>query len=79
MEASFDDIVKDYMLSYVSNVEYSVDDYRNGSRFINNTFSRIKGGEFNSNEDLQYLSKKYLVEKIGLTESKLNVLRKKLY
>jgi protein tyrosine/serine phosphatase len=79
MGSQFDDIVKDYMLSYVDNNEYSADDYKNGSRFINNMFSRIKREEFNSNEDIQCLTKKYLVEKIGLTENELIALGTKLY
>jgi protein tyrosine/serine phosphatase len=78
MGAKFDDIVKDYMLSYVDKNEYSTDDYKNGSLFMVNMFSKIKGGSANPDEDLQYLAKNYLVEKIGLNDNELNLLASKL-
>jgi hypothetical protein len=78
MGAKFDDIVKDYMLSYVDNKEYSDHDYKNGSLFMINMFSKIKEAVFSPDEDLQYLAKKYLVEKIGLNENELNLLASKL-
>jgi protein tyrosine/serine phosphatase len=76
--AKFDDIVKDYMLSYVDNKEYSDHDYKNGSLFMINMFSNIKEAVFNPDEDLQYLAKKYLVEKVGLNDNELNLLASKL-
>jgi protein tyrosine/serine phosphatase len=78
MGANFDDIVKDYMLSYVDGDEYSEADYKNGSVFMVNMFSKIKGASFNSNEDLQCLTKKYLLEKIGLNNIELKTLENKL-
>jgi protein tyrosine/serine phosphatase len=78
MGAKFDDIVKDYMLSYVDNKEYSDHDYKNGSLFMVNMFSEIKGRAVESNDDLQCLSKRYLVEKIGLSDDELNLLARKL-
>jgi protein tyrosine/serine phosphatase len=78
MGAGFNDIVNDYMLSYVEPGEYSTDDYKTGSLFIRNTFSKIKGTTFTLNEDLKRLSRKYLLEKIGLTDEKLNLLANKL-
>jgi hypothetical protein len=41
-------------------------------------FSKIKGRAVDSNEDLQYLSKRYLVEKIGLNDDELHLLARKL-
>jgi protein tyrosine/serine phosphatase len=78
MGAKFDDIVKDYMLSYVDINEYSANDYKNGSMFVRNMFSKIKGSLINSYEDLQYLSKKYLVEKIGLNANQIELLENRL-
>jgi protein tyrosine/serine phosphatase len=78
MGATFDEIVKDYMSSFVDNNEYSADDYKNGSRFMQNMFSKIKGGLLNPNEDLQYLSRKYLAEDIGLDNNQLDILTNKL-
>jgi protein tyrosine/serine phosphatase len=57
MEAKFDDMVKDYMLSYVDGDEYSKNDYNDGTRVIRNLFGTIKGGLINTDDDLQYLSK----------------------
>jgi protein tyrosine/serine phosphatase len=76
--AKFDDIVKDYMFSYVDKDEYSADDYKNGSVFMINMFSKIKGELVNSNENLQYLTKNYLVEKIGLNADEITLLASKL-
>jgi hypothetical protein len=78
MGAEFDDIFKNYMLSYVDKDEYSADDYKNGSVFMANMLSKIKGALVNSNEDLQYLAKNYLMEKVGLNENELNLLANRL-
>lgn len=74
MGAKFDDIVKDYMLSYVDNDEYSANDSKNGSLFVRNMFSKIKGKVFTPDEDLQPLSEKYLLENIRLNNSELKSL-----
>ena len=66
MEAAFDDVVRDYMLSFVDENEYSVNDYNKGSIFLRNLFSDIKGELIGSNENIHKLSKKYLVEDVGL-------------
>ena len=78
METPFDDIVKDYMLSFVDNEAYSLNDYNNGKTFITNLFSTIKGQLINSNENLQQLSKKYLLEKVKLDVNELKSLINKL-
>jgi protein tyrosine/serine phosphatase len=75
MGAEFNDIVKDYMLSFVDNGEYSENDYRNGSVFITSLFTKIKGELTYPGEDLPNLSRKYLAEKIGLNDSELDRLR----
>jgi protein tyrosine phosphatase len=74
MGTKFDDIVKDHMLSFVDNTEYSLNDYKNGSNFIINTFSKIKGGLININENFQHLATKYLLEKIKLSSGELQIL-----
>jgi hypothetical protein len=78
MGVAFDDIVKDYMLSYVEGDEFSKDDYKNGSIFIQNMFSKIKGELLNSNDDLQIIANKYLIEKIKLSNTEINLLENKL-
>ena len=78
MEAIFDDIVKDYMLSFIDNSEYSMNDYKNGSVFIINLFSKIKGALINPNENLQDLSQKYLLDKVGLNSNEILKLKSKL-
>jgi protein tyrosine/serine phosphatase len=78
MESKFDDIVKDYMLSFVDIDEYSTNDYRNGSVFVKNLFTEIKGDLINRNDDFGFLSKKYLKDEVGLKESELTNLRNKL-
>jgi protein tyrosine/serine phosphatase len=78
MGAKFEDIVKDYMLSYVDKNEYSSNDYKNGSLFMINMFSKIKGEVANSNEDLQYLANNYLVKKVGLNDDEMTSLANKL-
>jgi protein tyrosine phosphatase len=78
MGALFNDIAKDYMLSYVDSSEYSSNDHRNGSMFIRNLFANIKGQLIDDDEDLQSLSAKYFTEYIGLDSGQLNILEKKL-
>jgi hypothetical protein len=78
MGAKFDDIVKDYMLSFVNNSEYSADDHRKGSEFIRKLFSVIKGGLINEDENLQSLSVKFLSEYIGVDDGELKELENKL-
>jgi protein tyrosine/serine phosphatase len=79
MGAQFDDIVKDYMRSFVGDDEYSKDDYRSGAIIIANIFTKIKGSLFDKNDDLQKLSKKYLLEKVKLTHEDLMLLKNRLY
>jgi protein tyrosine/serine phosphatase len=78
MGAEFGDIVKDYMLSFVDNDEYSGADYKNGSLFIINQFNRIKSELKHSNENLQCLSKRYMLEKIKLNINEIQILENKL-
>jgi protein tyrosine/serine phosphatase len=80
MGATFDDVAKDYMLSFVDDSEYSADDHRNGSIFIRNLFGVIKGEPVDVDADLQGLSAKYLSEYnyIGLGSSELKRLEHKL-
>jgi protein tyrosine/serine phosphatase len=78
MEAKFDDMVKDYMLSYVDGDEYSKNDYDNGTKVIKNLFGTIKGGLINTDDDLRCLSEKYFIETVKLTDEELMKLRKKI-
>jgi protein tyrosine/serine phosphatase len=78
MSAQFDDIVKDYMLSFVDDNEYSLNDFKNGSNFVINTFSKIKGELIDVNENLQHLSTKYLLEKIKLSSNEVQILTNRL-
>jgi hypothetical protein len=80
MGASFNDITKDYMLSFVDSSEYSPNDQRAGSVFIRNLFGTIKGGPVDDNEDLQSLSAKFISDYnyIGLGSGELKKLENKL-
>jgi protein tyrosine/serine phosphatase len=78
MGAEFNDIVKDYMLSFVNDDEFSENDYKTGSLFILNLFTKINGNLINNNDNLKSLSKKYLMEKVGLNNDELRKLENKL-
>jgi protein tyrosine phosphatase len=78
MGAKFGDIVKDYMLSFVDDSEYSYNDYKNGSNFIINIFSKIKGEIIDAYENLQRLSTRYLLEKVKLSNGELQILANRL-
>jgi protein tyrosine phosphatase len=80
MGANFDDIARDYMLSFVNNSEYSANDHKNGSIFVKNLFSNIKGKPVDDNEDLQSLSVKFLTDKkyLGLGSGELKRLEDRL-
>jgi protein tyrosine phosphatase len=78
MGSKFDDLVKDYMLSFVDDSEYSLNDYKNGSRFILNVFSKIKGEPIDTHENLQSLSTTYLLEKITLSGNEAQTLANRL-
>jgi protein tyrosine phosphatase len=78
METEIKDIARDYMLSFVDKTEYSLNDYKNGSLFIRNLFSKIKGEPIGLNEDLQSLAAQYLVESIGLNNNEINLLSNRL-
>jgi protein tyrosine/serine phosphatase len=78
MEAKFDDMVKDYMLSYVDGDEYSKNDYDNGTKVIKNLFGTIKGGLINADDDLQYLSEKYFIGTVKIKDEELIKLKNKL-
>jgi hypothetical protein len=78
MGAKFDDIAKDYMSSFVDANEYSLNDYKNGSMFVINTFSKMKGEIINTNENLQHLSTKHLLEKVRLNNNEAQILANRL-
>jgi protein tyrosine/serine phosphatase len=78
MGAEFEDLVKDYMLSFAAEDDYSEHDYTNGAKAIRNLFETLKDGPINTDDDLRYLSKKYFIEKAGLTDDDLIKLEKKL-
>ena len=78
MDANFEEIVKDYMLSFVENKEYSINDRNKGSVFLRNLSSEIKGSLINPDENLKSLVVKYLNQKIGLNKHELDLLEKKL-
>jgi hypothetical protein len=78
MGIEFDYIVKDYMLSFVDDSEYSLNDYKNGVKFIIDTFSKIKDEPIDANENLQRLATKYLLEKIKLSSGELQILTNRI-
>jgi len=78
MEADIKDIIKDYALSFVDKNEYTLNDFNKNSIFIKNLFTKIKGELISSNENLQNLAIKYLIEKIGLNNEQLILLKNKL-
>jgi protein tyrosine/serine phosphatase len=78
MGAAFNDIVKDYMLSFVDDDEFSENERETGSLFIVNLFTIIKGGLINKKDDLKILSTEYLMKKIRLNNSELTKLENKL-
>jgi protein tyrosine/serine phosphatase len=78
MKSSFDEIVKDYMLSYVNSSEYSDEDYKKGSTFIRNIFSKIKGGLITVNDDIKTISLEYTANRIGLNFEEISILIEKL-
>jgi hypothetical protein len=78
MGAKFDDIVKDYMLSFVDDSEYSLNDHKNGAGFIINVFTKIKDEVIDANENLQRLSARYLLERIKLNSNEVQILANKL-
>jgi hypothetical protein len=78
MGTPFDDIVKDYMLSFVDAEGYSIEEYKIGAAFISNLFAEFKGAPADRQDDVSFLSKKYLLEKIGLSHKQRDDLEKKL-
>jgi protein tyrosine/serine phosphatase len=78
MGASLEDIVKDYMISFVDSGKYSPDDYKNGLDFVRDTFSRISGESIQTREDLQIQATKYLTKQVRLGKDELTVLEGKL-
>jgi protein tyrosine phosphatase len=78
MGATFDDIVKDYMLSFIDDIEYSLNDHKSGSRLIIDIFSKINGETIDANENLQYLSTTYLLKKIKLSSGEAQILANRL-
>ena len=78
MGASFSDIVKDYMLSFVDEDAFSNNDYKAGTLFITDLFAKIKGNTLNKNDSLKNLSAEYLIKNIGLSNECLTKLENKL-
>jgi protein tyrosine/serine phosphatase len=78
MGPSLEDIVKDYMISFVDSGKYSPDDYKNGLDFVRDTFSRIEREPVQAKDDLQVLAAKYLTEQVGLGKDELVVLEERL-
>jgi protein tyrosine/serine phosphatase len=80
MGAKFDDIEKDYMLSFVDNGEYSADDRKNGTFFVKRLFELIKGEPIGNDEDLQKLAVQFLTDckYISLGSGELKILEHKL-
>jgi hypothetical protein len=71
-------MVKDYMLSFVDSASFSENDYNNGSRYLFNIFSKIKGGEASLNDNFQALSEQYLKEYVCLSPDTLTLLSSRL-
>jgi protein tyrosine/serine phosphatase len=78
MFSSLDEMAKDYMLSFTNIEDYSQIERKSGRSFILNLFSIMKGELVNTNDDLQYLSAQYLLEKVGLSAVTLAFLEEKL-
>jgi protein tyrosine/serine phosphatase len=78
MGAKFDDIVMDYMLSFVDKGDYSTNYYKDGAIFTRNLFSNIKGEPIADDEDLRIVAVKYFAEYVGLGIGELNRLEIKL-
>ncbi|WP_157784199.1 tyrosine-protein phosphatase [Treponema primitia] len=64
--AHFNEIVKGYMLSFVTNSEYSENDFKQGAMYIKNMMSRIKGEAIIPGEDFSLIIHDYLINKLGL-------------
>jgi protein tyrosine/serine phosphatase len=80
MGTKFDDIVKDYTLSFVDESEYSADDHRKGSIFLSRLFEGIKGAPISDDKDLQILAANFLSDYnyIGLGSGELKRLEGRL-
>jgi len=78
MGATFDEIVKDYMLSYIDRDEYSKKDHLEGSAIIRGIFGTIKGELMDPDENIKNLAEKYCIKNIGLSEKDLKYLENKL-
>jgi protein tyrosine/serine phosphatase len=78
MDAQLDEIAKDYMLSFVDENEYALNDSKNGILFLTNLFTKISGETFTTNNNLKDLTMKYLKEKIKLNDTEILVLENKL-
>jgi protein tyrosine/serine phosphatase len=78
MEAGFNDVIKDYMASFVYEDEFSKEDYEIAAPAIINYYSRIKGGLINDGDDIKDITVKYLTEKVGLNNKELTKLEYKL-
>jgi len=78
MSSSLEDMAKDYMLSFVDEEEYHENDFKNGSHFISNVFSDIKGYPITPKDDFQNLSEEFLYKNIGIDIDTLATVKKKL-
>jgi hypothetical protein len=71
MDAQLNEIAKDYMLSFVDENEYTLNDSKNGILFLRNLFTKISGEIFTENKNLKDLTIKYLKEKIKLNDNEI--------
>ena len=78
MGANWDEIVMDYMLTFVDKSEYSKNDHKNGLIFMFDLFSKIKGASVTSNDNPKSLILRYLNEKVKVNDEVLSVLKSKL-
>jgi protein tyrosine/serine phosphatase len=78
MDAQFNEIVKDYMLSFVDENEYTLNDSKDGILFLRNLFTKISGEIFTTNKNLRDLIIDYLKEKIKLNDNEILLLDNKL-
>ena len=78
MNAPLDDIIKDYMLSYVDSDGYLLNSYKSGTAVVLNIFNKMKGEIIQPTENLHILSKKYLMEQAGLRDEEIKLLESKL-
>jgi hypothetical protein len=78
MGASMPEIVRDHMLTYVEEDEYTERDYNIGMDFILYEFSKMCGCKVSERSDFRVLTSKYLLESVNISQNDLILLTTKL-